>query len=234
MVGLAFDALAEVMQASCDPSRLEKERQAVLSEMTMVNTIEYRVECQILSTLHRENRLAKRFPIGKEALIRSWNRDEVLEFHRTHYRPDNVLLYVVGDVDVPDVERYIREKFGGLSASRHGAELSESQRKAAKEFAQEVVRTVKSQQSWHYPPTIHDWSEKGPSNLESSTSGYDLHLRSSYDMDDESLNNLPEVILPSGGRIRPHIFNHELLQSFSLHLFAKRKIRPIVTQEEVS
>ena len=40
-------------------SRLEKERQAVLSEMTMVNTIEYCVECQILSTLHREKRIGQ-------------------------------------------------------------------------------------------------------------------------------------------------------------------------------
>ena len=64
MMPLALDALREVMEARVEEGRLEKERQAVLSEMTMVNTIEYRVECQILSTLHRENRLAKRFPIG--------------------------------------------------------------------------------------------------------------------------------------------------------------------------
>ena len=57
----ALDALSEVLDARPTTNRLEKERQAVLSEMTMVNTIEYRVECQILATLHRENRLAKRF-----------------------------------------------------------------------------------------------------------------------------------------------------------------------------
>ncbi|GMH94598.1 hypothetical protein TrVE_jg13582 [Triparma verrucosa] len=232
MVGLAFDALAEVMEASCEDSRLEKERQAVLSEMTMVNTIEYRVECQILSTLHRENRLAKRFPIGKEDLIKSWTREDVVEFHRTHYRPDNVLLYVVGDVDIPDVERYIREKFGGLSAEKHGAELKEDQREKAESFAREVTRTVKSEQSWHFPPTVHEWSEKGERCRDESESSYDLHLQNRYDMDDETLNNLPEVSLPTGGAIRPHVFKHELLQSFSLHLFAKRRIRPIVTVED--
>ena len=45
-----LDALLDVMEARVEPSRLEKERAAVLSEMTMVKTIEYRVECQILST----------------------------------------------------------------------------------------------------------------------------------------------------------------------------------------
>ena len=77
MLPMALDALCDVMEARCEPNRIEKERQAVLSEMTMVNTIEYRVECQILSTLHRENRLAKRFPIGKESLIQSWQRPDV-------------------------------------------------------------------------------------------------------------------------------------------------------------
>ena len=94
MLPMALDALLDVMEARVESSRLEKERAAVLSEMTMVNTIEYRVECQILSTLHRENRLAKRFPIGKESLIRSWQTDDVRTWHRTHYRPDNVLLPV--------------------------------------------------------------------------------------------------------------------------------------------
>lgn len=77
MLPMALDALCDVMEARVEPSRLEKERAAVLSEMTMVNTIEYRVECQILATLHRENRLAKRFPIGKESLIQSWQTDDV-------------------------------------------------------------------------------------------------------------------------------------------------------------
>lgn len=82
MLPMALDALCDVMEARVEPARLEKERQAVLSEMTMVNTIEYRVECQILSTLHRENRLAKRFPIGKEVLIRNWTREDVKLWHR--------------------------------------------------------------------------------------------------------------------------------------------------------
>jgi hypothetical protein len=35
-----------------------------LSEASMVNKMEYRVECQILSSLHAENRISARFPIG--------------------------------------------------------------------------------------------------------------------------------------------------------------------------
>ena len=45
----------------------EKERAAVLSEASMVNKMEYRVECQVLRALHSENRISRRFPIGKVA-----------------------------------------------------------------------------------------------------------------------------------------------------------------------
>lgn len=36
----------------------------MLSEASMVNKMEYRVECQILGSLHKENRISRRFPIG--------------------------------------------------------------------------------------------------------------------------------------------------------------------------
>jgi hypothetical protein len=66
-----------VLEARFEESRLEKERAAILSEMSMVNTMDYRVECQILSALHAENKLALRFPIGKEELIRAWTLEDV-------------------------------------------------------------------------------------------------------------------------------------------------------------
>lgn len=100
MLPMAFDALLDVMTTTVDDDRLEKERAAVLSEASMVNKMEYRVECQVLSALHPENRISTRFPIGKENLIKIWKKDDVQLFHSTHYRPDNVILFVVGDVDV--------------------------------------------------------------------------------------------------------------------------------------
>jgi len=159
MLPMALDALCDVMEARCEPNRIEKERQAVLSEMTMVNTIEYRVECQILSTLHRENRLAKRFPIGKESLIRSWQRPDVKTWHRTHYRPDNVLLYIVGDLEPKDVHDTVQDKFGHLTAEKQGAgiEIAELRPDASKLADAVVGDTMKQAQSWHYPPVRHDW-----------------------------------------------------------------------------
>jgi hypothetical protein len=160
MLPMALDALCDVMEARVEKSRLEKERQAVLSEMTMVNTIEYRVECQILSTLHRENRLAKRFPIGKESLIRSWQPDDVKTWHRTHYRPDNALLYIVGDVNPQEALKVIEDKFGHIRSENQAKEIKLPELKEeAGRLAESIVtgkNVVKSRQSWHYPPAKHE------------------------------------------------------------------------------
>ena len=61
-----LEALTEIaFEPELLPSRLEKERRAVLAEAQMMNTIEYRVDCQLLQYLHAENALGSRFPIGK-------------------------------------------------------------------------------------------------------------------------------------------------------------------------
>lgn len=70
--------LTIITTATAANSRLVKERAAVLSEMSMVNTIEYRVECAILQALHAENELSVRFPIGLKHLIENWSLSEVM------------------------------------------------------------------------------------------------------------------------------------------------------------
>jgi predicted Zn-dependent peptidase len=235
MLPMALDALVDVMEARAEPSRLEKERAAVLSEMTMVNTIEYRVECQILSTLHRENRLAKRFPIGKESLIRSWQTDDVKSWHRQHYRPDNVLLYLVGDINPDEAERVIAAKFGRLSAEKQGSQIPLQEiKELATDLSEAVVDgSVKGAQSWHYPPVRHDWCAPVDMKVDpkliipEKKFEYDLQLQEDYPLDEKTMF-LKKNDLGEGKKIRPHIFRHELLQSFSLHFFSKRPVEPVV------
>ena len=220
MLPMALDALCDVMEARVESSRLEKERQAVLSEMTMVNTIEYRVECQILSTLHRENRLAKRFPIGKESLIRTWQTDDVKTWHRTHYRPDNVLLYIVGDVNPAEAEKVIAEKFGHITAEKQGKEIKLKELKPeASNLADAIVRgknVIKAKQSWHYPPVKHEWSSGSDSDLKDEFTStleeeeankliYDLQLQNPYLLD-EKVEFLKTTEIAPGKKMRPHIF----------------------------
>lgn len=189
MLPRALDALCDVLEAKCEPARLEKERAAVLSEMTMVNTIDYRVECQILSALHAENQLSRRFPIGKEELIKAWQVTDIKEFHGTHYKPDNAMLYIIGDVQIEQCEEQIRKVFGHLQPSGRNRDLL----------------TLKTQ-SMHFPPVTHHWSGG----------------RITPDKE------LPVLDTIDGRPMsEPKVFQHSLVQSFSLHVFAKRPIESV-------
>ena len=214
MLPMAFDALIDVMTTTVDNERLEKERAAVLSEASMVNKMEYRVECQVLSALHTENRISARFPIGKEDLIKQWKRDDVQLFHSIHYRPDNVILYVIGDVDIPSTIETIKQKFGGLKPKIDSQKLL----KESGEFPDLSMRQV----SRHFPPVIHRWS------TEEAATGPNIPIGL---VRPKALDNEAKVPVEGGYLPVPRIFKHELLQSFSFHLFAKRPIEPVVSKE---
>ncbi|KAJ1452633.1 hypothetical protein M885DRAFT_526193 [Pelagophyceae sp. CCMP2097] len=228
MLPRALDALAEVLCAEFQPSRVEKERQAVLSEMSMVNTIEYRVECQVLRALHSENALARRFPIGLEDQIKSWTVDDVKKYHGEHYRPDNALLYIVGDVDPNDVVPCIEKIFGGLGVGYKQLDTLQLSDEALKRLSLKA-------QSRHFPPIVHTWSG-GPLDARCDVPGFERALRDVKDLDFYEkllpLDVAPTVHHETGLPVRVHLFQHPLLQSFSFHLFAKRPVEPVVTLED--
>eukprot|EP00271_Cylindrocystis_brebissonii_P022866 TRINITY_DN898_c0_g1_i1.p1 TRINITY_DN898_c0_g1~~TRINITY_DN898_c0_g1_i1.p1 ORF type:complete len:1519 (-),score=355.87 TRINITY_DN898_c0_g1_i1:1045-5601(-) len=99
LLPMVLEALYEIaFQPQFLPSRIEKERRAVLSELQMMNTIEYRVDCQLLQQLHSENLLSARFPIGLEEQIQQWDVETIRAFHKRWYFPANATLYIVGDI----------------------------------------------------------------------------------------------------------------------------------------
>ena len=72
MLNNVLDILYDVaFNPSLLQTRIQKEKKAVLAEAQMMNTIEYRVDCQLLQHLHWDNALGIRFPIGKAYLSKS-------------------------------------------------------------------------------------------------------------------------------------------------------------------
>jgi hypothetical protein len=231
MLPMALDALVDVMATNVDEDRLEKERAAVLSEASMVNKMEYRVECQVLSALHTENRISARFPIGKENLIKAWTKEDVQQYHNMHYRPDNVILFVVGDVDVDFTIETIKSKFGSLKPKVDTEKLITE----SGEYPPVSMRDV----SRHFPPVVHRWSNMKnetaaliPAELVSPVLLSD-ETESNMDTAESAENESSATVLVKKPQIlpTPRIFKHELLQSFSFHLFAKRPIEPITNKK---
>lgn len=107
-------------------------------------------------------------------------------FHRTHYRPDNAHLYIVGDVDVAQAEELIRKYFGHLEA---GADTAASRQ----------ALTLKLQ-SRHFPPVTHNWS--GGRFDKFATASLPPALK---DMGKVGAGEAPQPL-------RPRIFQHENIQ----------------------
>ncbi|KAK3240438.1 hypothetical protein CYMTET_49716 [Cymbomonas tetramitiformis] len=178
-------------------TRIEKERRAVLAEAQMMNTIEYRVDCQLLQQLHWENALGQRFPIGLEKQIKGWQGDMLRKFHERWYFPANATLYLVGNFQESTEEAIalIEKAFGKEPIAREKSETANEEGAIKRRHA---VR----------PPVAHAFG--------CPLDGLDVP---------EGSTVAPEA--------EPFIFQHPLLQQFSLSLFQKIPVRTVTTTEDL-
>ncbi|KAK2371891.1 putative mitochondrial-processing peptidase subunit beta, mitochondrial [Trifolium repens] len=216
-----LDALNEIaFHPKFLSSRIEKERRAILSELQMMNTIEYRVDCQLLQHLHSENKLSKRFPIGLEEQIKKWDADKIRKFHERWYFPANATLYIVGDIDnIPKIVNQIEAVFGQTGVDNEKASVaSPSAFGAMASFlvpklsvglggnsierstnTMDQSKTFNKERQAVRPPVKHNWSLPG-----------------------SSANLKP-----------PQIFQHELLQNFSINMFCKIPVNKVQTYRDL-
>ncbi|XP_071701017.1 stromal processing peptidase, chloroplastic-like [Rutidosis leptorrhynchoides] len=198
-------------------SRVEKERRAILSELQMMNTIEYRVDCQLLQHLHSENKLSKRFPIGLEEQIKKWDAEKIRKFHERWYFPANATLYIVGDINnIAKTVHHIESVFGtkhvenevpvAPKTSAFGAManflvpkftggISADSSHDRSSISVDQSKLPKRERHAIRPPVEHNWSLPG------------RH---------EDLKS-------------PQIFQHELLQNFSINMFCKIPVNKVQT-----
>ncbi|KAG0461737.1 hypothetical protein HPP92_022034 [Vanilla planifolia] len=217
LLPFVLDALNEIaFYPKFLPSRVEKERKAILSELQMMNTIEYRVDCQLLQHLHSENKLSKRFPIGLEEQIKMWDAEKIRKFHERWYFPANATLYLVGDIDnIPGVVCQIEAVFG-RTLEKKDAPLGHAT-SAFGAMANFLVPKLPS-------------GITGSLSLERSAS---LDQEKPAEMERHATRPSIQHIwsLPGYGQNAkpPQIFQHELIQNFSINLFCKLPVNSVQT-----
>jgi predicted Zn-dependent peptidase len=208
------------------PSRLEKERAAVLAEAQMMNTIEYRVDCQLLKFLHAENALGARFPIGRADQVRGWQRDALLEFWADWYFPANATLYLVGDLglDTADAAAAVEAAFGGVPAGRQ-AGPGDTPAVAAYERA---LAAAGGSPATARLPSAADLvaSYTGPPKERHPVRPPVTHV---YGCGQET----GSAAGGPGGTAAVDVFRHRLLQQFMLSIFCKLPVRPVVGLDDV-
>lgn len=109
---VGVDVLGDaVMNAHFPEDEWEREKEVILREFAMgYDSPEREMSKLLWGTAYRVH--PYRLPvIGYEEIFRTITREDLLAFFRRHYVPDNMIIAVVGDVDVHEVETYLRELF---------------------------------------------------------------------------------------------------------------------------
>ncbi|MGD9330548.1 MAG: insulinase family protein [Desulfobacterales bacterium] len=97
-------------------SEIERERGVILAEKRTRDSADYRAYVASLKFELADTRFPERLPIGTEEVIRSADRSVFKTFYDTWYRPDNMVLVMVGDFDPQIVQGLVEERFAKMAA----------------------------------------------------------------------------------------------------------------------
>ena len=90
---------------------VDRERGVILSELRSRDSADYRTFTSTLQFELPDHLIAKRMPIGKVDVIKNANRSTFKDFYDTWYRPDNMVLVMVGDFDITTAKPLIEAQF---------------------------------------------------------------------------------------------------------------------------
>ncbi|MEP6468010.1 MAG: insulinase family protein, partial [Parafilimonas sp.] len=99
---------------SFDSDQIDGERGVVLEESRLGKGADDRMFKKTFPVQYQGSRYAERLPIGKDSILKTFPYDAVRRFYHTWYRPDNVAVIIVGDVDVNKTEQLVKQYFGSL------------------------------------------------------------------------------------------------------------------------
>jgi predicted Zn-dependent peptidase len=115
-MSVSMGLFAELMSnLKLDDEEFQKERKVVAEERrwrTDNNPLGY-LYFRLFNTHYVEHSYHWT-PIGFMHDIMNWTIEDIREFHRMHYRPDNAILIVAGDIDAKKVFEEAEKSFGGI------------------------------------------------------------------------------------------------------------------------
>ena len=113
LVGL--DVLADaVFHPSFPEDEWERERDVILREWEMGEDDPGRVINRLIweTAFHQH---PYRIPvIGWRDILSTMNRTHLVEYHRRHYSPDNMILAIAGDLPAAEMEQAVRDRIGPI------------------------------------------------------------------------------------------------------------------------
>jgi zinc protease len=115
MIDLEADRIQHLL---LEPIGFESERQVIFEERKM----RYENSPEGFLYLMMMKKVFEGTPYGQSVIgdvedLKALSRDQVMEFFKTYYAPDNAVLAIVGDVDPDVLIPIIKEKYGAIARS---------------------------------------------------------------------------------------------------------------------
>jgi zinc protease len=115
MLGKGLDVLRDwACETTLASDEIDKERGVVLEEARLRKGRDDRMSRQYFSSMLNYSRYADRLPIGKDSILKSFTSETIRRFKNDWYRPNLQAIIVVGNINVKETEKLIREKFSNL------------------------------------------------------------------------------------------------------------------------
>lgn len=99
-----------------DAKEIDKERGVVVEEWRGGLGAGSRVRDKQIPVLFYQSRYADRLPIGKPEILKAFPPSRLRAFYDAYYRPSNMAVVVVGDLDAQKLEDMVKAAFGGITA----------------------------------------------------------------------------------------------------------------------
>ncbi|MFT5698065.1 MAG: zinc protease [Desulforhopalus sp.] len=97
-------------------SEIDRERGVIFSEKRSRDSISHRNHLAYTEFAFKGTRYPLRMPIGKESVLKTANHDLLKEYYDSWYRPDNMVLVLVGDLEVESTQDIIATYFSALKS----------------------------------------------------------------------------------------------------------------------
>ncbi len=111
-----FSVMADyARRAKLDDEQINNERGVILAEKRARDSASYRTQVASMEFAFRGTRLAERMVIGLDSILQQADRTILKTFYDSWYRPENMVLIVVGDMDPKNAEQLVEKHFSHLS-----------------------------------------------------------------------------------------------------------------------
>ena len=157
-LGLSVQADA-MMHSTFDPEEFKKERIVVIDEARMYDdqpeAYTFYRTMELGFQIHNYRR-----PIaGYEHVVEKIERDQLLDFYRTYYRPSNAVLVVVGDIDSDEAFKEIQDVYGAwepAEAEAYESPVEPKQQAFRFKTLQGSIEHAYSGLVFHIPSIVHE------------------------------------------------------------------------------